>query len=889
MKQYCKFRLKIILSGIFSFVFIVTITQNVVANTARYNYFDKALTTVQDTLKPKPIDNNLLINPSITIDTITLNVSKNSFDSKVEYKAQDSAVLLIKNRKIYLYGKTEVEYQDILLKAPTLEVNNASQILTAYSKKDSLGYPIERVLFSQGETNFQSDTMQFNFKTQKGLTKNTYTEQGEMHVFGKNIKKIDNTTLFVQNGLFTTCNLDEPHFAFRTNKMKVINGKFAISGPAHPEFEGVPIPIYIPFGIYPLSKKRHSGLLPASFARNEQFGLGFEGIGYYKVINDYFDVTLRGNVYSYGGYSFNITPSYRMNYRFNGMLNFSYQVTKGNFKGDPDFFKNKSFQINWNHTVDQKARPGTNFSANVSAGSSKYNTFVTNDPRRNFQNQLNSSITYSKTWVGKPYNLTLSANHSQNNASGLVNISLPDAGFTVSTLYPFQKKEFAGTAKWYEKLGVAYNGTFRNQVSFYDSLFKFNKLIDTMQWGARHSIPITLSLPAFGPVVVAPSISYDEVWIAQKNRRSWNPLLKKVDTNSTKGIFRDKNISFGIGLNTAVFGTYQFKKSRVIALRHVMRPGISINYKPDLSKKYFYETQVNTEGDKFRFSEYEGSLMGSFSEGEYGGVAFTLDNNLEMKLRSKKDTGDAAIKKISLIDGFGMNGGYNLIADSFNLSNFSLYMRSNLFEKINITASANLDPYQTNSRGFRVDKYAWQDGKFKLGTITNGSISMSTDFRSKPKDPKKEEAKKKQMEDQLNDPALARDQQQLMDYMRRNPGEFVDFNIPWSISLSYSLNFVRQFKSDYSGFETNINSNINFNSTFSLAPKWNFSTNGAFDFNTKKLQTFQMSINREMHCWQMSIGVTPIGLSRSFNISISPKASILRDMKINRSRTFSNF
>ncbi len=888
MKQYCKFRLKIILSGIFSFVFIVTITQNVVANTARYNYFDKALTTVQDTLKPKPID-SLLINPSITIDTITLNVSKNSFDSKVEYKAQDSAVLLIKNRKIYLYGKTEVEYQDILLKAPTLEVNNTSQILTAYSKKDSLGYPVERVLFSQGETSFQSDTIQFNFKTQKGLTKNTYTEQGEMHVFGKNIKKIDSITMFVQNGVFTTCNLDEPHFAFRTNKMKVINGKFAISGPAHPEFEGVPIPIYIPFGIYPLSKKRHSGLLPASFARNEQFGLGFEGIGYYKVINDYFDVTLRGNVYSYGGYSFNITPSYRVNYRFDGRLNFSYQVTKGNFKGDPDFFKNKSFQINWNHAVDQKARPGTNFSANVSAGSSKYNTFVTNDPNRNFQNQLNSSIAYSKTWVGKPYNLTLSATHSQNNNSGLVNISLPDAAFTISTLYPFQKKELAGTPKWYEKLGIAYNGTFNNQVSFYDSLFKFRDLTDNLKWGARHFIPITLSLPAFGPFIVSPNVSYNEVWIDQKNRRSWNPLLNKVDDSITKGIFRDKNISFGIGINTAVFGTYQFKKSRIIALRHVLRPFISANFKPDLSKKYFYETQVNTMGDKVRFSELE-NQGSSMQQGVFGGVSFGIDNNLEMKWRSKKDTGDLKIKKIKLIDGFGFNGAYNLMIDSFKLSVMSLNLRSTLFEKINITASANLDPYQTNSRGFRVDKYAWQDGKFKLGTITNGSISMSTDFKSKPKDPKKEEAKKKQMEDQLNnDPSLARDQQQLMDYMRRNPGEFVDFNIPWAISISYSLNFVRQFKSDYSGFETNINSNIIFNNSFSLAPKWNFNTNGAFDFNTKKLQTFQMSISREMHCWQMSIGVTPIGLHRSFNISISPKSGILQDLKINRSRTFSNF
>ena len=268
------------------------------------------------------------------------------------------------------------------------------------------------------------------------------------------------------------------------------------------------------------------------------------------------------------------------------------QTTKFNFKGDPDFLKNKTFNINWNHSVDGKSRPGTSFSASVNAGSTRYNQLTPNNVQLNFQNQLGSSIAYSKSWAGKPYNLTLSANHNQNNVTRLINVSLPDAGFSVSTLYPLQSKNQVGTPKWYEKLGIGYNGNFRNQVSFYDTAFKLKNLIDTLQWGAQHSIPITLALPPImgGAVIVSPSVSYSQVWIAQKFRRKWNTATQKVDTTITKGFFTDHQASFSLSFNTAVFGTYQFRKSRIVALRHVIRPSFSLNYKPDLSKKYYLQT-----------------------------------------------------------------------------------------------------------------------------------------------------------------------------------------------------------------------------------------------------------------------------------------------------------
>lgn len=905
MKQQSKFRPKYLYTGIFLIAILCTLTWKSEAHHLSHLFFCNSLTSYVDTIPPtgklpgniqrKVMESDTIPANDTTparqrIDTFSIKLSKDSLDAPVNYEASDSVIVLMKNKKIYLFGKTKTEYRTIVLTAPKVELDQQTQMVMATNQKDSTGAEIEAAHFKDGENEFSFDTIWYNFKSQKGITRNTVTQQGELFVHGQVIKKENDSIIYVRKGMFTTCNLDDPHFAFMTNKLKVVNKKLAVSGPAHPEFEGVPIPIYIPFGFYPLSQGRHSGFLPPQFTTNDSYGLGLEGLGYYKVINDYWDARLYGNIYSYGGWSANLNPTYRKRYRYNGSFNLSMQSTKSNFKGDPDYFKTNTFNISWSHSVDSKARPGTSFSANVNAGSTKFNQLVPNDPQRNFQNQLGSSISYSKTWKDKPFNLTLSANHSQNNFTHLINVSLPNAGFTVNTIYPFQKKEVVGAPRWYEKLGVAYNGTLRNQVSFYDTAFSFKQLLDTLQWGAQHNFPISLSLPPIlgGAIIVSPSVSYSQIWIAQKFRRNWNNVTKKLDTSVTKGLFMDHSTSFGLSLSSALYGTYQFRNSRITKMRHVIRPSLSFSYKPDLSKNNFYTTQVDTSGYKMRFSQYQGSLYGYYSEGKYGGMTFQLDNNLEMKVKTKKDTANGGEKKVTLVDGYGFSTSYNFFADSMKLAPVQFYFRTNLFNKINISATTTLDPYQVNSRGQDIGKYAWQGAKkFTLGRLTSGSISMSSSFSSKPKDPKKDEERKKQVQQRLNDPTLIADQQRLLDYMQQNPQEFVDFNIPWQLSFSYSLYFSEQFKPDYSGFTKKVSSNVSFNGSFSLTPKWNFSTSGYYDFSTHKIQTFQMSISRDMHCWQMSINVTPVGLYRFFSFTISPKASVLQDLRINRSRYFS--
>jgi hypothetical protein len=822
------------------------------------------------------------------VDTFNVKMSKDSLDGPINYEAEDSGVLIIPTRQFILYGKATAAYLDLKLTAALVKMDQQANLITAYGNTDSTNSPYDKPKLDQAGMTSISDTIFYNIKTQKGLTKSTFYQEGDMFVYANKLKKVDKDVFYASGGRFTTCNLDTPHFAFRTRKMKLVNNKIAVTGPANPEFEGVPVPIGIPFGIFPLNRGRQSGLLPPQFASNEDFGLGLEGLGYYKVLSDNLDITVRTNIYSYGGWNVNLSNRYLKRYKYSGGFTLAIQKTKilDRFgKGTDEFIRNSSFQIGWNHNRDAKARPGSTFNASVNAGSTQFNRFTPNNAVLNFQNQLSSSINYTKDWGGK-YNLSVSANHNQNNTSRLVNLNLPTVNFNVVTLYPFERKEKIGEGKWYEKIGIGYSGNLQNQVSFYDSAFNVRRLLDTMQWGANHSLPITISLPQLGPVQIAPGVSYEEKWYGQKLERSWDTATKSVVTDVTRGFYAARQISFSLGANTRIFGTYdRFKKSsRLKAIRHEIRPSVSLNYKPDLMKRFFKSVQIDSTGKNFlRFSQFEGGINGSFGEGVFGGLGFGIDNMLEMKVKDKSDTAATAVKKIKLIDGFGFSSAYNMVADSFKLQPFTFYLRSTLFDKINITAGATLDPYEVDSRGYKKDKLLWAADKFSIGRITNGSIAASTSFQSKSKDGKTDNERIPQDEFMTPD-----EQQRQLEFVRQNPAEYTDFNIPWTLQLSYSLNFSRLPKTDYSGFRTEVFSNISINGDFSLSPKWKVGAQSYYDFKTAQIQTLTMFVSREMHCWQMSINITPVGLYRSFNITVNPKSGILRDLRINRSRFFYN-
>ena len=470
---------------------------------------------------------------------------------------------------------------------------------------------------------------------------------------------------------------------------------------------------------------------------------------------------------------------------------------------------------------------------------------------------------------------------------GLVNLQLPNINFNALTIYPFQNKDQIGTGKWYEKIGIGYNGSFQNQLSFYDSAFNMQKLLDTIQWGATHTIPINVSLPSLGPITITPGVSFEEKWFGQEIIKTWNDKTNRVDTTINRGFYRTPKVSFGVGTASRIFGTYKFKNSNIKAIRHEIRPNVSMNYTPDLASRYHYTTQIDTTGRRYRFSKFDGGALGSaYTEGAFGGMGFGIDNLLEMKVKDKSDTSADAFKKVKLLDGFGFTSSYNLLADSFALGNLNFYARTTLFDKLNISSTFSLDPYATDKQGYRVNKYDVDFTKLKFGHITNGGVSFSTSFKSKEKKEGTAASKEKSVP---IDPFMTPDEQQRqLQYVKANPSEFTDFDIPWTLTVSYSFQFNRMMKPDYSGFKTQTFSTLNFNGDFSLTPKWKIGGTGYIDVAKANIQQLSMFITREMHCWQLAINVTPIGIYRSFSITVNPKSGILRDLRINRSRTFSS-
>ncbi|MBZ4190277.1 LPS-assembly protein LptD [Niabella sp. 3A5MI-3] len=899
----------------------------------------------KDTVPQKSIKDTLPGNDSLKIadstklttdtgrvktDTFRLKISKDTLSGPVNYFGQDSIVGFLDSKKINLYGKAKAEYEDMTLTAPEIGIDQTNHIVTAKAGKDSTGEISDYAEMKQGQEEYKSEGMEYNIKTQQGITKGTITQQGEMFIHSDIAKKIDARTMYGQGTFFTTCNLDHPHFGFRARRSKIVNKKLAVTGAVRPEFDSVPVPVYLPFGIYPLYQGRHSGLMTPSFERNDQWGLGLSRLGYYQVINDNWDVQVYGNIYSYGSWMVDVLPTYRKIYKYQGSVKFGLQRYRRNFRGDPDFSLTKTYSFAWTHSSDTRSRPGVSFSANVNMSSTRYNENIPNSNLMNLMNNTaGSSITYSKTWQDKPFNFTASFNHNQNNAARLVTFNFPNMAFTVNTIYPFQKKNSVGTKKWYEQLGIGYQGGFQTAMSFYEladstkdslrtrGLYRgtFQRMWDTLQWNGNQSIPITLSLPPIlgGAVMISPSISYSQTLVNKKTDYSFIPELDTVIGVATNKIALRQQMSMGISINTALYGTYQFRNKRIQGIRHVIRPNLSLSYTPDMNRNNWQRVQVISKDKKDTSYRYYDKLAGIgsppvdiFTARRFGGINFGIDNNLEMKVKAKKkpkadsdstdeSTTDGAngvdengFKKIRLIDGFGFSSSYNMFADSMQLSPFSLYFRTNLFEKINISANGTITPYKLDANGVPTKYYAWQDGRFNIGTLTNASITMSTSFQSKPKDANKAKQREEALNQQMNDPMLQADQQRLLEYMRQNPAEFVDFNTPWSINLSYSLMYTKPNRTTGLSAGNGINSSTNFNGSFNLTPKWNFSVNGAYDFKTKQIQTVGFTISRDLHCWQFSASVSPVGVYKYYNFTISPKSGMLQDLKINRNRSFFN-
>jgi len=474
-------------------------------------------------------------------------------------------------------------------------------------------------------------------------------------------------------------------------------------------------------------------------------------------------------------------------------------------------------------------------------------------------------------------------------------VSLPTLGFNMTTIYPFRRKEAVGELKWYENIGIGYNLSARNQFTFYDTVKNktiFQQIRDTLQWGAKHSIPISLSLPQMGVFQLSPSVSYDETWYQSKVTQTWDNTKDTLVTKVQKGFYTARQMAFGLSISTRIFGmvTAKNKNAKIQAIRHEIRPTFGISYQPNFNRNNYYQVQVDTLGHKDFVPYFPGgnyNLNGPYTNGKFGGFNFGLENNLSMKVRNKKDTGANALKKISIIDAFSINGSYNFFpADFRHFSNISAVASTNLFSKINFTTSANFDPYEVNAQGRDTNILIWKTKPISLGRMTNANISLSSSFRGGNKKTGEKQGIKPG-DIPLNAGYNQDEYDQETAYIRNNPGEFADFNIPWSINLSYAMSYSKQFIQKI-GFKDVFTQNLNFSGTLNITPKWQMGLNGYYNISLGQLNPLTMSISRDLHCWQMSINVTPLGIYRYFSINISPKSPLLRDLKVNRTRSFYN-
>ena len=828
-----------------------------------------------------------IIATSITGDTVIVEAEvKTRIDAKVERFARDSIVQDIANRKVFLFGEAVVNYQDITLKANYIEVDLSNNTVFAAGIEDSTGKMVGLPEFTQGDQTFKSNTMTYNFDTKKGMITNVVTEDGNGFLHGETVKKLDDNTVNILHGEYTTCNLEEnPHFGFKFKKSRVIPDSKIVTGPAYMEIEQMPTPLGLPFGFFPNKTGQTSGIVIPTFGEYTNRGFYLEDGGYYWAINEYMDFQVLGDIYSRGGWGVKPRFRYKKRYKFSGDFNLGYAENVIGTKGAPDYEKSTDFKVRWSHRQDPKARPNSTFSADVNIVSGnyvKYNVVSTEDF---LSNEFQSSVAYQKNWGGK-YFLTLNASHRQNTKTHKVDVSLPEMTFTVNRFYPL-KKEGGGKKRFYEDLSVSYSMNSKNQISTYDSIFFDAVTIENnMQAGAVHKIPISLPLKVLKYFTLSNSFNITDRMYSRTINKSWDSDTIVVGTDTIAGSvaidtvngFRNSlDYNFSSSLSTKVFGMVGFKKGPIRAIRHVLTPSINFSYTPEFGKENlnYWDTYVDGNGNDVRYSHFEGSLYGGPSDQESGRIGLSLANNLEIKVPSKKDT-ITGLRKIKLIESFTISGNYDLAKDSLNMSMITMSGRTTLWKNFSVQYGSVWDPYATDSLGSRINKFEWEVNRRFL-RLDQTTWRLSFGFKLGDTDFKKEK------------PESVSDDQ--MNQIVENSDGFVDWSIPWSIDMNYNFTYTNNL--EYINWikvpTKTIVQTLSFRGQVNITPKWKFTFNSGWDFTQNKLSYTTVNLYRDLHCWEMRFSWTPLGVRQSWNFSINVKASILQDLKLNKKKDFRDY
>lgn len=839
-------------------------------------------------------------------DTLVIkrkDTSAEAIDKQVVYSSEGYKKNDLVNKKAILTGNATVTYGNIKINADSIVFNMAANTVFAAGRRDSTGKVIGAPVFSEGSQEFESDSLIYNFKSRKALAYNIVTMQEDGLVRSKVTKLLEDGSSNISRSTYSTCDAETPHFYINLPKAKVYPGKKIISGPGNLVLEGIPLPIALPFGFFPIQTKRAaSGILIPKVGQEQQRGYSLTEGGYYFALNDYFDLALKGNIYTNGTWMLNATTNYNKLYKYSGNFSFSYANNISGHKGLPDYRSATNYKIGWTYNQNPKAHPGSRFSASVNMSSSGFDKTNSYDVSEHITTQRQSSVSYSKTWDGTPFNLSASMNHSQNVKNKTVSVNLPKVNFNVGRIYPLKSRRSPGSKKWYKELQFQYTASLDNQINTYDSLLFKKQTLNGMRSGFKHDAPLSLQIRPFRNFSISPTMSYSGVLYTQKIEKKWNPEyinpvtgepIPSLVNDTLRGFFYGHSLKPSVSANFSpqVFGMFTFKpESRVQAIRHVMKPSVGFNYIPSikgLSSDMYRQVQSDTTGRITEYSIYDGNIYGTPSlSRRSSGITFSLVNILEGKVFQKNDTTGEA-KKVKIIDNFGINTSYNVFADSMRWSPVSMAMRTTVFENFNISANSSFSLYGLSSNGRPINTFSYALNR-KLMRLTNFSVSLDFElsklFKKEGRDSR--QASSQQMTPgsrspgSIQEPGMSRSSIHQGDDLLFDEYGYYVFDVPWSMNVRYNLNYSKP------AFKSMLTQTLSVNGNVTLTKKMAITYTSGYDFRMKEITMTQIGITRDLHCWEMNFNWVPNGTMKMWNFTIRVKASILSDLKYERRKDF---
>lgn len=849
-------------------------------------------------------------------DSIVASATKNSnlIDAEIVYSAQDSVVFLGNGTGI-LYGKSDIKYKNINLKAEFVRIKMDSSTVFAKGKTDSLGKKIGEPVFSENKTEYNSKELTYNLKTKKGYIRQGLTKQGEGYVISDKTKKTSSEILCMTDGKYTTCdNHDHPDFYLDLTRGKVKPGSYIVTGPAYLVIEDVPLPIAVPFGFFPFTDKYSSGILMPTFQDELTRGFGLTNGGYYFAINDYAELELRGDVYTKGTWAVTATSTYLKRYKYRGNLSVSYREDVIGEKDLPDYSKSNNMSIRWSHSQDTKANPFFNFSSSVNFSTSGYNRSNIDsyyNPNLNSENTKSSSVSFTQRFPDSPFNISGSMLINQRTKDSTISLTLPNINVSMSRIFPFKRKNAVGKERWYEKISMSYTGTLENSIDTKENKLLTSSFARDWRNSMKHNIPISATFDLFKYINISPTINYSERWYLQSVNKTWDNTRQKEKTDTVSGFNRVYDFNMGVSASTKLYGFFIPIRSifgdKIDRIRHVLTPTVGFSYMPNFGDSMwgFYGTYTQSIVDKtnplvqhdeeVQYSHYLNDFPNKVKQGN---INFSLSNNVEMKVRNDKDTtGTKPFNIISLIDNLAVNGSYNMAVDSMKWSVFSTNLRIKLTKNYTLSLSGSFDPYMygLNSSGYpvRINKLRWDNGGFPrfLGTSTSYSYTFNNDTFKKKETTTKEKNTNGGLNDKIstktdtNSTNLpVKNDQNDQKKVDNDADGYQKVTIPWDISVNYSINYgnTAVFDKSKMEYEMGFTHNLSVSGHVSLTKNWNISATTSYDFKANQFTYTNVNVTRNLHCWTMSGSIVPFGLFKSYTFRIGVNSSMLKDLKYDK-------